>query len=403
MSEPVTLIQNARVIDPANQRDDVFDVAIQGDKIIELGPDLGATYPQADIVDASGKIICPGLIDMHVHVMTGFGDFCLPPDFVGVDSGVTTVVDAGTSSTSLFGMARKGVIDQPDLKTRVLAFMDPCKIYIATSDFICHKLRVADNENNLDLNVTKQVVEEHRDVIVGFKVRAACTEKSGPTVSPFLDAALSVSDDLPVMVHFGGFPHTPVIPALSVLNALRPGDVVTHAFRAGSGILDEENQPLPDYIDAYNRGVVMDIGHSSGDFHIGTARHLIQMGYKPTTISTDLNAFNYDGPVFTLTETMSKLWNLGLELEEVIAMVTSQPAKTIHREDSLGSLSVGREADITMLSIEEGEFEFSDGFEIMSAPQRLVADGCWRAGEWHTAVHRGAPRVSEPFVYQKAG
>lgn len=205
------------------------------------------------------------------------------------------------------------------------------------------------------------------------------------------------------MVHFGGFPHTPVIPALSVLNALRPGDVVTHAFRAGSGILDEENQPLPDYIDAYNRGVVMDIGHSSGDFHIGTAKHLIGLGYKPTTISTDLNAFNYDGPVFTLTETMSKLWNLGLELAEVIAMVTSQPAKTIHREDSLGSLSVGREADITMLSIEEGEFEFSDGFEIMSAPKRLVADGCWRAGEWHSAKHRGAPRVSEPFVYQKAG
>ncbi|MEM0953252.1 MAG: amidohydrolase/deacetylase family metallohydrolase [Pseudomonadota bacterium] len=401
MSDLVTLIRNARVIDPANQRDEVTDIALQGGKILAIGSDL--SYPQAETIDASGKIVCPGLIDMHVHVMTGFGDFCLPPDFVGVDSGVTTVVDAGTSSTSLFGMARKGVIDQPDLKTRVLAFMDPCKIYIATSDFICHKLRIADDENNLDLDVTKQVVEANRDVIVGFKVRAACTEKSGPTVSPFLDAALSVSEDLPVMVHFGGFPHTPVIPALSVLNALRPGDIVTHAFRAGSGILDEENQPLPDYVDAYERGVVMDIGHSSGDFHIGTARHLIELGYKPTTISTDLNAFNHDGPVFTLTETMSKLWNLGCELEEVIAMVTSQPARVLHRTESLGALSVGREADITMLSIEEGEFEFSDGFETMLALKRLVADGCWRAGEWHNAKHRGAPRVSEPFVYQKAG
>ena len=403
MPQTVTLIQHARVIDPANQRDEVTDIAIEGDSIVALGPELGPSYPQAVVIDASGKIVTPGLIDLHVHVMTGFGDFCLPPDYVGVDSGVTTVVDAGTSSTSLFGMARKGVIDQPDVKTRVLAFMDPCKIYIATSDFICHKLRIADDENNLDLEVTKQVVQANRDVIVGFKVRAACTEKSGPTVSPFLNGALSVSDDLPVMVHFGGFPHTPVIPALSVLNALRPGDIVTHAFRAGSGILDEENQPLPDYIDAYQRGVVMDIGHSSGDFHIGTARHLIELGYKPTTISTDLNAFNHDGPVFTLTETMSKLWNLGCSLEEVIAMVTSQPARTLHRADSLGALSVGREADITMLSIEEGAFEFSDGFETMTAPKRLVADGCWRAGTWHTTKHRGAPRVSEPFVYQKAG
>ncbi|MEM1111201.1 MAG: amidohydrolase/deacetylase family metallohydrolase [Pseudomonadota bacterium] len=403
MPESVTLIRHARVIDPANQRDGLNDVAIQGSKIIAIGPDLLSTYPEAVRIDASGKILCPGLIDMHVHVMTGFGDFCLPPDFVGVDSGVTTVVDAGTSSTSLFDMARKGVIDQPDVKTRVLAFMDPCKIYIATSDFICHKLRIADNENNLDLELTKQVVEAHRDVIVGFKVRATSTERSGPMSSPFLDAALSVSDDLPIMVHFGGFPHTPVIPALNVLNALRPGDIVTHAFRAGSGILDEHNQPRPDYVAAYERGVVMDVGHSSGDFHIGTAGHLIDLGYKPTTISTDLNAFNFDGPVFTLTETMSKLWNLGLSLNEVIAMVTSQPAQTLHRANSLGALCVGREADLTMLSIEEGTFNFSDGFETMAATKRLVADGCWRAGEWHAAKHRGAPRVSEPFDYQEAG
>ncbi|MEE4660287.1 MAG: amidohydrolase/deacetylase family metallohydrolase [Halieaceae bacterium] len=403
MSTSVTLIQNALVIDPANQRNEITDVAIQDDKVLEIGHNLRQAHPQADVIDASGKIICPGLIDLHVHVMTGFGDFCLPPDFVGVDSGVTTVVDAGTSSTSLFGMARKGVIDQPDVKTRVLAFMDPCKIYIATSDFICHKLRIADNENNLDIEVTRQVVEENRDVIVGFKVRAAYSEQSGPEVSPFLNAALSVSDDLPVMVHFGGFPHTPVIPALTLMNKLRPGDIVTHAFRAGSGILDQHNQPLPDYIAAYERGVVMDIGHSSGDFHIGTARHLIQLGYKPTTISTDLNAFNYDGPVYTLTETMSKLWNLGLELDEVIAMVTSHPARTLHRSDTLGALAPGREADITMLSVEEGEFEFSDGFETMTAPKRLVAEGCWRAGEWHTAKHRGAPRVSEPFAFRKAG
>lgn len=402
MPEVVTIISNGHVIDPANQRNEVADIALQGAQILDVGTGLDKCYPNATKIDASGKIICPGMIDLHVHVMTGFGDFCMPPDFVGIESGVTTVVDAGTSSTSLFGMARKGVIDQPDVKTRVLALMDPCKIYIATSDFICHKLHIADDENNLDLDLTKSVIEEHRDAIVGFKVRAVSTESSGPDRSPFLEAALSVSEDLPVMVHFGGFPHTPVIPALNVLNSLRRGDIITHAFRAGSGILDQDNQPRPEYVEAYERGVVMDIGHSVGDFHIGTARHLISLGYKPTTISTDLNAFNYEGPVFTLVETMSKLWNLGLSLDDVISMVTSKPAQTIHRESSLGALSPNREADISMLSIEEGSFEFSDGFETMSAPKRLVAEGCWRAGEWHTAVHRGAPRVTPVFEYREA-
>ena len=401
MQSPVTLIQSGQIIDPASQTNKVADIAVRDGRIIDIGDALAERYPGETKINAANKIVCPGLIDLHVHVMTGFGDFCLAPDFVGVDSGVTTVVDAGTSSASLFEMARKGVIEHPDVKTRVLALMDPCKIYIATSDFICHKLRIADDENNLDIALTKAVVEEHRDKIVGFKVRAVSTEKSGPERSPFLEAALSIDENLPVMVHFGGFPHTPVIPALNVLNSLRGGDIITHAFRAGSGVLDENNMPRPDYIAAYERGVVMDVGHSSGDFHLATAKHLIDLGYKPTTISTDLNAFNFNGPVFTLTETMSKIWNLGLSLDDIISMVTIQPAKAIHREDELGVLQIGREADITMLSVEEGEFEFSDGFESMLAPKRLVAEGCWRAGVWYPCKHRGAERVTEPFALKE--
>ena len=398
----ITIIQNGLVIDPYNKIESQQDVAIEGEIIKDVGKNLSSVYPHAKIVDASGTIITPGLIDIHVHVMMGFGDFCVPADAIGVKSGVTTIVDAGTSSTSLFGMARSGIIDQPSTKTRVLAFMDPCKIYIATSDFICHKLMIASDINNLDIGLTKEVVAEHKDVIVGFKVRAVSVPGEDPSHSPFLEGALGISDDLPVMVHFGGFPHTAVIPPLTLLSQLRKGDIVTHAFRAGSGILDHQNNPLPTYIDAYERGVVMDIGHSSGDFHFGTAKHLMSLGFQPKTISTDLNAFNFDGPVYNLTETISKIWALGASLTDVIAMVTSQAAEAIHKEELLGSLCAGRVADISMLKIEEGEFTLNDGFEKMETSKRLVAEGCWRKGEWHAAEHRGSARVTQPFNYQEA-
>ena len=398
----IEILQGGRVIDPANHIDDICDIAISEGKILDVGVRLKNKYPGAETLNVTGHVVTPGLIDIHVHVMTGFGDFCLPPDFVGVDSGVTTIVDAGTSSASIFGMARKGVIDSPDTKTRVYALMDPCKIYIATSDFICHKLHIADNEHNLDLGLTREVVAEHKDKIVGFKVRAVATEDGDENYSPFLEGALSVADHLPIMVHFGGFPHTPVIPSLTLINKLRGGDIITHAFRASSGILDEDNQPVPDYVAAYERGVVMDIGHSSGDFHFRTAKHLLSYGYKPTTISTDLNAFNHDGPVFNLTETMSKIWALDLPLSEIIAMTTSQSAKAIHKENEVGNLSIGREADISLLTIEEGNFVMSDGFEDVVCTKRLVAEGCWRKGEWIQAKHRGDSRISTPFKYSEA-
>lgn len=398
----VTIIQNGLVIDPAAKIEKKTDIAIEDKTIKEIGDSLIDKYPSANVIDASGKIITPGLIDVHVHVMMGFGDFCVPADTIGVKSGVTTIVDAGTSSTSLFGMARKGIIDNPEVETRVLALMDPCKIYIATSDFICHKLLIASNLDNLDVGLTKEVVAENKDAIVGFKVRAVSIPGEDPEVSPFLDAALSISDDLPVMVHFGGFPHTAVIPPLTLLSKLRSGDIVTHAFRGGSGILDSNNDPMQVYIDAYERGVVMDIGHSSGDFHFGTARHLMSLGFNPTTISTDLNAFNFDGPVYNLTETMSKILALGAPLSEVIAMVTNQAAKAIHKESTLGTLAAGREADISMLDIEDGSFTLDDGFETIIANKRIVAEGCWRAGKWHSAEHRGAARVTTPFQYSEA-
>jgi len=386
----VQILSGARVIDPASGLDGPADIAIEGGRIAATGYQLTSRYPGAEIVDLSGRIVTPGLIDLHTHVMLGLGDFCVHPDDAGVNTGVTTVIDAGTSSASLIGMARRGIIDNPEIATRVLAMMDPCKIYIATSDFVAHHLEIANDLRNLDVELAKAMVAEHGDVVVGFKVRACVAKDGDPEVSPFLDAAQEIAGERPVMIHFGGFPYTKVMPSLNLVRQLRGGDIITHAFRAGSGILDADNQPVHDFIDAAERGVVLDVGHSKGDFHMPTARHLFSLGYPPTTISSDLNAFNIGGPVYNLTETMTKIWALGIDLPDVIAMVTTHPARVIGRSESLGALAPGREADITCLNIEQGEFVLDDGYEQIVSEKLLVAEGCWRAGRWFPAERRGA-------------
>jgi dihydroorotase len=316
-------------------------------------------------------------------VYPGLGDFCLPPDQVGVDSGVPTVIDAGTSGAATFGLARKW-IDDPSVRTQVLALMDPCQIYFATKDFICHKLEIANDLRNLDIDLTAAVLEANADVVVGMKVRACYVDD--PNVSPFLDAAKQVAGDRPIMVHLGRFPFTPTIPTRELLRALRPGDVITHAFRGASGMLDADGRATPELRDAVDRGVRLDVGHSGTDFRFATARTLFEQGFLPTTVSTDLNVFNVDHPVVSLAQTLSKMWALGISLPDVIAMTTCNPARVIHREAELGTLVPGRVANVSVLRVDDGDFELSDGYESITVTQRLAPVGCVRAGSWIEAA-----------------
>jgi dihydroorotase len=373
------ILAGGRVLDPSSGTDAVADVHVVDGTIATIGPDLARLHPGAATIDCTAQLVVPGLIDLHVHVYPGFGDFCLHPDRVGVEQGVTTVVDAGTSGVSTFGLARRW-IDDPAVKTRVLAFIDPCKVYLATKDFICHKLEIANDERNLDPEATAAVLEAHADVVVGFKVRACST--TDPDVSPFLNAALALAGPRPVMVHLGRFPHTPTIPTSALLRALRPGDVITHAFRGSSGVLGPDGRVTSELADASARGVRLDVGHSGTDFRFATARTMFDQGYLPTTISTDLNVFNVDVPVVSLVETMSKIWALGVPLADVVGMTTTAPAAALGRGGELGALAPGRCADVTVLRIEEGPAELSDGFETLTADRRLAPVGCVRAGSW---------------------
>jgi dihydroorotase len=373
------LLQGGRVIDPSLHRDEFLDVEVTGGRITQVSNACPPPAADTEVIDCRGLIVIPGLIDMHTHVMAGLGDFCVHPDQVGVDMGVPVVVDGGTSGVATFDISRTAVIDHPTTRSRVLAFVDPCQLYLATKDFICHKLRIADDLKNLDAASLAACMEANADVLVGLKARAC--HVGDPEWSPFLAAAQEASGTKPVMVHLGRFPHTPVITPAALLNQLRPGDIITHAFRGAGGMLGPAGKAIPEFRDAVDRGVVLDMGHSGTDFRFREARRLLDQGYLPNTASTDLNTFTVAGPVFSLAENLTKLLALGLELNDVLAMATTNVARAIGRLAELGSLEVGRQADISIIRLrDDGPFPVSDGHEVMESPLAVEPVGCLRAG-----------------------
>jgi dihydroorotase len=385
---PSLLLRDGRIIDPASQTDTVGDLLITGGRVAAINPPgppgppgPSSPTPDVEIVDCRGLLVTPGLIDLHVHVMAGLGDFCVEPDDAGVGRGVPVVVDGGTSGVATFDISRRAVIDHPATRTRVLAFMDPNQLYLATRDFICHKLLIAADLKNLDEDSLAESIERNDDILVGLKARVC--HVGDPTYSPFLAAAQRAAADRPVMVHLGRFPHTPVITPTALLQALRPGDIITHAFRGAGGMLGADGKAVPEFRDAVDRGVVVDIGHSGTDFRFREARRLFDQGYLPNTASTDLNVFNIGGPVFSLAENLTKLLALGVELPDVIAMATINVARAIQRQHELGSLRPGSAAEVSVLRLRtDGPFPVSDGFEVLDAPVALEPVGCVRAGSW---------------------
>ena len=390
-STPVDLVlAGGRVIDPATGIDAPLDVATGGGQIVAVGTGLVTAHPEARVVDVTGCLVTPGLIDLPVHVIPGLGNFCVEPDDAGVHRGVPIVVDGGTSGTATINLAQDWLAAAGP-RTKVLSFVDPCVLYLATHDFICHKLEIANDTRNLDLDAAAAALE--LPDVVGFKVRVCLT--GDPSVSPFLEGAKSVAGDHPIMVHLGRFPHTPSVSTPTLLDALRGGDIITHAFRGASGAMDAvTGEVVPEFRAAVERGVRLDIGHSATDFRFRDARRLMAAGFHVDTVSTDMNVFNIDRPVVSLPETMSKMLALGEDLSRVVAMATIEPARSIHREHEYGTLEVGRSAEVSVLRLVEGESRLTDGYETVEATQRLLPVGCVREGEWIEATQGLDPAAS---------
>ncbi len=348
------LVKGGQLIDPSEGLSAPRDIAVSGSKVARIADSI----PRSDalhVIEASGLIVTPGWIDIHVHVYDGVAPLGIPADPNCIAKGVTTAIDAGSAGAHTFPGLRKYVINTAD--TRILALLNISVVGQSTLS--------RDNPwgELLDLRyanaaLAAKTIERHKDVIVGMKVRLT-RNIAGDHDLEVLRRAREAADaaGLPVMIHIGESHST--VP--EILSLTQPGDVITHSFRGGEGgILDRDGRIHDEVLESVASGVHLDIGHGAGSFSFATAEAAMEQGLLPGTISSDVHQFNVNGPVFDLATTVSKFLHLGLTLEEAIRRVTANPSQVFRRLNGLGTLSEGAEADIALFSLEEGTFQLVD-------------------------------------------
>jgi dihydroorotase len=321
-------------------------------------------------IDASGLLVVPGLIDLHTHVYWGGTSLGVDAADIAQRSGTTTFVDAGSAGPGNFHGFRRHVIEASEF--RILPFLNVSFPGIFAFSAAVMVGEAADLRL-IDPRECVRVIEANRDLIVGVKVRVGRGAGGNSGVAP-LDMAIEVAEEvgLPVMAHLDHPPPS----RLEVLSRLRRGDIITHCFRpfpnapvAADGRIREE------VMEARRRGVVFDIGHGGGSFGFRTAEMMLEAGFLPDVISSDVHALSVNGPAFDQLVTMSKFLALGVELGAVIHASTAAPAAALGRED-IGRLTVGAAGDAAILHVVEGDFEFRDVLgESRRGRQRLALRG----------------------------
>ena len=350
------LIKNAHLIDPKNGIDQKMDVAIAAGKIARVSEQIPENSA-SKLIDAAGLIVVPGLIDMHAHLFWGTepdayisnSHASLPPDGFTFRTGVTTVVDAGSAGWRNFKTFKEQTIDHS--RTRVFAYLNIVGPGMKGGAY-------EQNLGDMDPKLTAMVARKYADHIVGIKL----AHYSGPEWDPLLRTVEAGNlADLPVMIDFGGhMPHLSLERLL--LEELRPGDIFTHCFanvRGRTAIVDETGKVRPYVWEARTKGIVFDLGHGGGSFVFDQAIPALDQGFLPNAISTDLHTGSMNAGMKNMLNVMSKMLNLGMSLNDVIATSTWYPAKYIHHEE-LGHLTEGAVADIAVLKLHEGDFGFAD-------------------------------------------
>lgn len=368
---PTLLIRGARVIDPAQQIDQIADIAVSGDKVVGIGHYPAATG--ATVIDATGCVASPGWIDLHAHVYAAAGINGVHADReAGIATGVTTVVDAGTTGAGNWAAFREEVINVAT--TRVLAYLNISLRPIAGP-------RHGEWSNfNQGQTIALAEREAAAGCCLGIKVLASQTHCGNLGLTPVKLARQAARlSGTGLMVHIGNAP--PIIE--DVLELLDEGDIVTHCWHGKvGGLLGRDRKPLPATLAAVERGVKFDIGHGSASFAFATARDALEAGLPLHAISTDLHQGCLHGPAYDMGTTMAKFLHLGLPLPEVIRLSTWSPAQLMGRADELGTLQSGRTADITICRIVEGEFPLTDSErQTEIARQQLAVCYTVRAGQ----------------------
>jgi len=370
------ILRGGRVIDPSQKLDAVADVAFAGGKVARIGAGLAADAA-AEVRDVAGLIVTPGLIDLHTHVYWGGTSLGIDAEEFCRTSGVTTAIDTGSAGPGNFLGFRKHVIEKSEV--RILAYLH---ISHAGIYGFSHRVMVGESEElRLMAPVDcAEVADANRDVIVGIKVRVGLHASGTSGIVP-LEIALEVAEavGMPLMAHID---HPP--PSYEeVLARLRPGDVLTHAFRPfPNSPATAQGTVKGAVLDARKRGVIFDIGHGKGSFAFKTARAMLANGFFPDTISSDVHALCINGPAFDQVTTMSKFLCLGMPLSDVIAASTVNAAMALKRPE-LGTLKPGSIGDATVLSVREGRFDYVDVVdEHLDGNRRIASEGVVIAGKW---------------------
>src|SRR5262247_2621340 len=347
------LLKGGTVVDPSSGLHGIHDIAVQDGKIARIAP----TIPREEasrVHEVAGKLVTPGLIDLHAHVFEGFNSNGVHPDLGGVYSGVTTIVDAGSAGSATFAGFPRHVI--PNCHTEIIPFLHICQTGLATMPDIIA-------ESSIKLDDTLRVMDQHKRLICGIKARmvSPALEIMGMEM-PKLARRAARESGTKLMVHIGDTEkrYDPTV-IRKLLPLLESGDILTHYFTANpGGVLDGNGKLVPEAREAADRGVWFDTAHGRMNFSFDVGRRIIEQGLMPHCISTDLTVPGRIMTVHSMTEIMTRFLGLGFTLPQVVTMCTANPAKAIGAGHRLGSLIVGRQADISILEVRDGDWMVYD-------------------------------------------
>jgi dihydroorotase len=346
-----TVVRGGTVIDPATGKSGRYDIGIV-DGLIAAVEAVLSPSPGAGVVDATGCVVVPGLIDLHTHTFFAGTFWGVDPTPVAWRTGVTTWVDAGSAGAYSLNAFRRICSSLAPLSTSAFLHISAVGLIAETGE--------SRRDDLCDPDLCAATIEEHRDFVVGVKCRLDRNAVGEMGLEPLRRAvAAATSVGLPVMAHIGIGP-----PAIDdVLDMLRPGDMVTHCTTGqNTSILERTGYLRPSAARAHDRGVLFDVGHGSGGFSYAVAEAMLAAGAPPDIISSDLHQRSLLGPAFDLPTCMSKLLALGMPLEDVVRAATVNPAHAIGTASRSGSLEVGRRADVAIFELEAGDFVLYDTY-----------------------------------------
>ena len=367
------LIKNGHLIDPRNRINGTMDIAIKDGMILSVERVIPESNAKK-VVDAEGLYVSPGFIDIHTHVFVGSnngfanGINSISPDDFACRSGVTTVVDAGTSGWRNFPTFKERVIDKS--KTRVLAFLSIGGLGLSGK-------AAQEDLNDMNTDSVSYVLRKFPDVIVGVKIG----HYEGAEWTPF-ERALEAAErsDVPLFVEC----HLPQYSLEEQLSRMRPGDIITHSYEKVSermSVIDEHGKVRPFVKDAMKRGVLFDLGHGGAGFWFSEAIPALKQGLAPNSFGTDLHRFSVNAGMKDMLNVMSKYMAMGMSLQDAVMRATWSPAKSIKRDD-LGHLTPGAPADIAVWNVRKGKFGFVDaGGNRIEGDRKLESELTLREGK----------------------